>query len=138
MSKILKVQIQKIKIAQKQLGIDEVTYRALLKTFDVYPVSCTQLTKDQADTFLENLKNHGWKEKPANRKLKYKEFDNRMGNEATGAQMRMIEAMWMETARVKTEEAMNKFIAKMTKKSHITFVSKDDIKVLKHAIENFK
>lgn len=136
-NKILKVQIQKIKMAQKQLGIDDETYRDLLAEF-YNAKSCTELSQKHADLFLENLKKHGWKEKPVNKKKKYSEFNDRMGYRATGAQMRMIEAMWMETAREKTEAALNKFIKRITKKSHITFITKTDVKNLKQAIENFK
>lgn len=56
-------QIQLIKIAQSQLGMDDVTYRALLQ--ERYGVnSCTGLTLDQANELIDDLQQKGFALKP--------------------------------------------------------------------------
>jgi len=57
---IQKKQIQLIKIAQKQLGIDDETYRVMLmKRFRVD--SCTKLSFFQAGAFIDVLKKRGFR-----------------------------------------------------------------------------
>ncbi len=53
-------QIRLIKIGQKQLGIDDGTYRAMLK--DRFGVaSCTKLSKLQAGAFINELREKGFR-----------------------------------------------------------------------------
>jgi len=59
MQPIFKKQIQLIKIGQKQLSIDEGTYREMLQShFGVS--SCTQLSKNQADELITMLVGKGF------------------------------------------------------------------------------
>jgi phage gp16-like protein len=141
-SKIKQPQIAKIKIAAKSLGLDDNEYRNVLSQFTSNkgePVkSCTELTEEQADILINSFVKAGWKPKYPPQRQKYAEFDGRLGSRANGAQMRKIEAMWMEKARVKTESAMNDFIFKITKRSHISFLLKKDVSKMVEAIENLK
>ena len=64
MKPIARKQIQIIKIAQKELGIDDDTYREMLHSqFKVK--SCTKLNYFQADGMIALLKKKGFKIKPA-------------------------------------------------------------------------
>lgn len=64
MKPIARKQIQIIKIAQKELGIDDDTYREMLHSqFKVK--SCTRLNYFQADGMIALLKEKGFKIKPA-------------------------------------------------------------------------
>lgn len=56
---ITRGQIQVIKIAQKQVGIDDDTYRAMLMA-NFRVSSCTQLTKAQATKLIERLEALGF------------------------------------------------------------------------------
>lgn len=63
--KITTTQRTKIKIAQKELDIDDAAYRQLIG--DLFPgkTSCTQLSQPQADALLVEFKAKGWKPKPS-------------------------------------------------------------------------
>lgn len=62
--------IQKVKIAQKQIGIPDDDYRELLE--NSYGVeSCTKLTMQQLNGLIHHFQNHyGWKAKSVSKKPK--------------------------------------------------------------------
>ena len=56
-------QIKIIKMAQRQMGIDDATYRAMLAEFFGVD-SCTRLSADQANTLIDRLQGRGFKFEP--------------------------------------------------------------------------
>ena len=77
MISIAKKQIQIIKIAQQQLGIDDTTYREML--FNNFRVkSCTKLSHDQANALIGMMKKKGFRIKSS--KSKGKRFPRESGN----------------------------------------------------------
>jgi phage gp16-like protein len=63
--KITPTQRTKIKIAQKELDIDDVAYRQLIGNLFAGKTSCTQLTQPQADALIAEFTGKGWKPKPS-------------------------------------------------------------------------
>jgi phage gp16-like protein len=131
-------QITKIHIAKQQLHITDQQYRDTLsgfKTPDGLPCStCKQLNYDQAEILLDIFKKLGFKTKHNGKNKEFDELANRSSIFATPGQLRKIKALWMNNAREKTEEAMNKFISHRTSVNHITFVLKEDVNKLITAI----
>ena len=142
-NKILPIQIKKIHIAIKELNIKDKDYRDILSGFNNAAgkpcTSCKELTKRQANILLDLFsKKLGWQEKKHGKKLKYEEFAGRDPKFASPAQMRKIEAEWMQHSREKTEVSMNNFIYRILKVSMITSVLKKDVNKLLKAIESLK
>lgn len=141
---VLPVQVTKIKMAQKHLGIDDDTYREML--FNSYlsrsgkpALSCTALSREQADHFIEVFKNLGWNDysDKFRKKLKYDEFKSRKDfTLATPAQMRKIDANWSIYSREKKDSSMNKFIKRITGVDNITWLRKEDVSKVLKAIES--
>lgn len=134
--------IAKIKIAQKQLEMDNEDYRMLL--YKLYKKkSSTELYEYEAKHLLLHFQNElGWKPKQSKKQIadkknefkkntfgvgknKYSDFDNRRGL-ASGAQMRFIESLWRDVARDKSDLALRNFIKNKTKISDIVFLTKED------------
>jgi hypothetical protein len=140
MKQIDKSQIVKIHVAKSQLKLSDENYKAILSGFNNQsgePVnSSKELNYEQAEVLLSRLKEIGWKPKSKGKPVKYEEYANRDYKYASPKQLRMLEAMWMELAREKTEFAFNKFVLRITHKSHISFILKTDVQKLKKAIEN--
>jgi hypothetical protein len=59
MPDIRRDQVIKIKIAQKELGLDDLTYRLTLNTY-FGAKSCKDLTESQADELLKEFGARGW------------------------------------------------------------------------------
>lgn len=135
-------QIQKIHIAKNQIGLSDEQYRDILSGFITADgsnaVSCKNLSHSQAEELLKIMEKIGFKKKGNPLKNNYKEFDNRMGDHATGAQMRMLESMWFNSDKVswKHIDSFRKFIGRITGKSDVTFLTKSDVQKVKRAIEN--
>lgn len=140
MQPIDRSQIVKIHIAKSQLKLSDENYKAILSGFNNQsgePVaSSKELNYEQAEVLLSKLKEIGWKPKSKGKPVKYEEYANRDYKFASPKQLRMLEAMWMEKAREKTELAFNKFVVRITKKNHISFILKTDVQKIKIGIEN--
>lgn len=139
-AKIHPAQIKKIHIAQKELGIKDDHYRTILSSFNnqvgTPAKSCKELNYEQAEILLKTFKRMGWKEKRNGQIPKYEEYYNREFKFASPAQMRKIEGLWMKCSTRKTVDAMNRFINRITGKSHITFLLKKDVSTIIKAIES--
>lgn len=137
---ILPLQIKLIHIAKQQLGLSDQQYRDTLSGFisaTGQPCSsCKELNSDQAEVLLTLFKKIGWKEKRNGKVKKYEEFNGRPGKFASPAQMRKIEALWMNYSREKTIESMNHFIKRIVGKDHISFLTNYDVHKVIKAIEN--
>lgn len=145
-AEITKAQIVKIKIAQKQLGIDEETK---LEQYAFYKVnSCTQLNYEQAEGLLESYKRAGFKvvakDKGENNNpngwgsAKYKDLDKRGNLYARSSMLRKIEALWKDVSRTKTDESLRVFIKNKTGIDHITFLDHHDAGIIITALEQMK
>lgn len=99
---ITKFQIRKIHTLKNLLGIDEETYREMLRSFDVS--SSKNLTYTEAKILLEILEDNAEKANLWIKKgLKYDD-PTRAPFMASGAQRRMIEGLWRELSYEDTDE----------------------------------
>ena len=99
---ITKFQIRKIHTLKNLLGIDEETYREMLRSFDVS--SSKNLTYTEAKILLEILEDNAEKANLWIKKgLKYDD-PTRAPFMASGAQRRMIEGLWRELSNEDTDE----------------------------------
>lgn len=111
-----KCEIQIIKIAQKQLGMDDETYRAMLWTV-ARVHSSTELDFAGRKKVLEHLEACGFKRtKPQARKL------------ADDPQSKMIRALWLqlhEVGKVRnpSETALAAFVKSQTKRDDLHWLS---------------
>lgn len=143
--KAIRSQIIKIKIAQKQLGIDEATK---LQQYSVYGVtSCTRLDYDQAEELLDAYKNAGFTPSPSKGegwgevgwgKKKYTELDSRGYPYAASSKLRMIEALWRDVSYTKTDESLQLFIKNRTGVDHITFLFEEHARIIITALQSMK
>lgn len=108
--KIQRVQIARIKILQKDLGLADEEYRALLRQY--YEVeSCTLLSRAQADDFIAVLGRGGrrsFSEQGRAGGWPYTDMDGRPGM-ASGKQLRMLMAMWSEVSDASAREREARF-----------------------------
>ncbi|MCF8261586.1 MAG: regulatory protein GemA [Melioribacteraceae bacterium] len=138
--RILPVQIKKIKIAQKQLGLTDSQYRDVLSGFNDQNgkpcKSCTTLSSTDANNVLALFEKLGWEQK-YKKKLKYSELEGRGGDFASPKSLRKIDAMWHTSPNVrsKTDAAMNKFIKRETGKENIEWISQSDVKKVVQGIK---
>lgn len=131
----------KIKMLQKSLGISQSNYKELL--WQGYKVeSSTKLDAHQARELIYDLTEQAvkagvWEKRtsPVN-KLKYNELADRPGF-ATPAQLRMLNAMWHTSDKVrnKTDEAFENFVATIAKVQSIKWLRCGAVQKVKLAIE---
>lgn len=98
-------QIAKIHIAKKQLGLDDYTYRAALKTA-TGKTSCSNMTSAELDRALDHFKSKGFKPKSDHR--------NASSNKSY---VRLIYALWASCHKLGEIEdgsrtALRTFVAK--------------------------
>ncbi len=131
----------KIHIAKSQLNLSDEQYRDILSGFNTYDgkpcYSSTELNFDQAEALLRLFERIGWKRQRKGAHLKYEVFANRDPKFATPKQMRGIDALWHTTPNVreKTEDAMNKFIKRITGVDHISFLLAADVHKVIRAVK---
>lgn len=114
-------QIKAIHAAVNSLGMDDDDYRAMLR--ERYKVqSCKDLTLHQAEDLLDDLNRKAGRPaaaKPGSKySKKYSDMDNRPGF-ASGAQLRLIDAMWAQVSFAedaeKRERGLNAFCLRIAK-----------------------
>lgn len=114
-------QIKAIHAAKGKLGMDDETYRDMLHS-RFSATSCKDLTWRQAEELLDTLNGPGspsFRGKGGGRGvvLKFTDLDGRPGF-ATGAQCRLIAAMWGQVSRAEEgeaqEKALNSFCYRIT------------------------
>ncbi len=115
--------IAKIKIAQKQLGIEDETYRDILyRKFRVS--SCKALSDSQALVLIHHFQNLGWM--PHYKQPK--KYDDQKGDiySATPKQKRLIEVLWHNIYRGNDEtKHLRQFLWGHFKVSDIRFLTRD-------------
>lgn len=103
-------QIKAIHAATNKIGMDDETYRHVLHS-RYGATSCKNLTWRQAEELLESLngqsKGGSTQPAPAPHALKYTDMDARPGF-ASGAQCRLIDALWSQVTRAEGAEAQEK------------------------------
>ena len=114
--------IAKIKIAQKQLGIEDDDYRDILyRKFRVS--SCTSLSDSQALVLIHHFRDLGWV--PQSRKPK--KYDDQKGDiySATAKQKRLVEVLWHNVYRGNEEKKhLRQFLWNHFKVSDVQFLDK--------------
>ena len=101
-------------VAKRDLGWDEETYRDVLKSHGGVKSSKT-LDYEGFLAVMDHAEQCGfvstWKAGiQKSKKLKYAEYEGRRGDFASPAQMRKVNATWMNNARVRTDKAMNNWL----------------------------
>jgi hypothetical protein len=141
---IEKRQIKKIHALKNALKIDDDEYRKLIHV-NFYPaISSKELSFEQAEIFIENLKRMAiekdvWKDYKG--KDAYEELNHREGM-AAPAQLRMIEVLWKDVSKARNEEKRKRYLRgwllKYFNVSDLRFL--DDVTVHKviHALKQIK
>lgn len=114
------------------LGMNDEAYRDMLR--DRYQVeSSKQLSTQQRSSLIKSLR-----EQVHGKVQKFNELSGRAKHKASPAQLRAIEAMWAQVSRAETSEdrrkALNAFCKRLTGVEVVTWICKDDAKVLIKAI----
>ena len=114
------------------LGMNDEAYRDMLR--DRYQVeSSKQLSTQQRSSLIKSLR-----EQVHGKVQKLNELSGRAKHKASPAQLRAIEAMWAQVSRAETSEdrrkALNAFCKRLTGVEVVTWICKDDAKVLIKAI----
>ena len=114
------------------LGMTDEAYRDMLR--DRYQVeSSKQLSTQQRSSLIKSLR-----EQVHGKVQKFNELSGRAKHKASPAQLRAIEAMWAQVSRAETSEdrrkALNAFCKRLTGVEVVTWICKDDAKVLIKAI----
>lgn len=114
------------------LGMNDEAYRDMLR--DRYQVeSSKQLSTQQRNSLIKSLR-----EQVHGKVQKFNELSGRAKHKASPAQLRAIEAMWAQVSRAETSEdrrkALNAFCKRLTSVEVVTWICKDDAKVLIKAI----
>ncbi len=115
--------IAKIKIAQKQLGIEDSIYRGILyRKFRVS--SCKSLSDSQALVLIHHFRDLGWQ--PKSKPKKYDDLGKRDPYKATPGQLRKIEVMWHNVYRGNSElKHLRQFLFNEVKVNDIKFLDGD-------------
>ena len=114
------------------LGMTDDAYRDML--FDRYSVrSSKDLSPGQRFALIKSLR-----EQAHGNVQKFSDLSTRSKHKATPSQLRAIEAMWAKVSRADStksrKKALNAFCKRLTGVSVITWIGKDDAKVLIKAI----
>ncbi|MEJ5351934.1 MAG: regulatory protein GemA [Melioribacteraceae bacterium] len=145
---ITKGQINKLHILKQQLKMTEEEYRTALESYGVN--TSKQLSYEQAADLIRKLikllpkeLRENFERRGKDKKQKYDELGIRWNEKlrehyATPKQLRMLEAMWMTSDRVqnKTEEALRKFIKRITGKERMEWLLISDIRKIIKAINS--
>jgi hypothetical protein len=135
-------QRQELGYMRKLIGLDEDTYRDILSQYGAS--SSKDLTGTQIyeliNKFRDTAKQMGvFKPKKSFNHCKYNNLAGR-AKMASPAQLRKIEAMWMQISRQKTDiekaKALKSFIKRITGKDGISFITSVDARKLINAMEN--
>ncbi len=127
---ITTAQIKLLRTACSRLGFGEEEYRALLLQYGCK--SAKELDQEKLEKVMANLKKLGFRSEDK----RPKGYDvGVLTSNATTAQLRMIEGLWMEKAKVKTREALSKFAKRITGIDKIEWLETYHIRKLKKAIE---
>jgi hypothetical protein len=107
--------IRLIHVGRNKLALADDVYRALLLGA-AGKESCAGMTGGELERVLKALKNAGFR---VEKKMPLKKED--VGR-ATAEQLSYIKGMWELAARNRTEEALNRFVKRIARVSHIRFL----------------
>lgn len=135
-------QIKHIKMLQKQLEMSDDIYREMLWQYGAE--SCKDLTDEKAKHLIATLqvqaKKSGMDVKvssPSTR-WKYNELADRDPKFATPKQLRMLNAMWHSSEKVKhkTDDAFENFVERIAKVKNLKWLKAYQVSKIKLAIEH--
>jgi len=110
--------IRIIHVAQRDLDLDEKSYRKVLESAGV--ASSKDIKSEaQFDQVMAEMRAMGFKKKPATRRPKWKDNFWRCSDD----QRAKIEVLWANVARTPTPEALRKFIARIIHIDHPSWIS---------------
>jgi len=138
---ISKQQIRAIHTLKNAAGMDDDTYRAMLREFDGVE-SSTALTLRQADALIDDLKRKAGQEPRQQRKAtRHNDLEGRPGM-ATPPQLRKIEAIWSEVSRAEDPEsrakALRSIVGRIAKVSDLRFLDREGASKVINALEAMK
>ena len=133
--------VRRIKTLQRLSGISEENYKDLLWGYDVH--SCTELTiaaghavADFLQKLVDRIPEHQQFRQP------YRDLKGRSALMATGRQLRMLEAMWMDVTRqTNRREALAAYGAWLEKRfgiRSVEWVERDHVGKIKFALEQMR
>ncbi len=108
--------IQLIHVGKSKIGLNEENYRALLES-STGKDSCNKMTDRELEASLKAIKALGFKVKRIS-----------IAGKATAEQLSYIKILWQSSARVKTEEALNAFIKRITGVAFLSWLDKNQAK----------
>ena len=121
-----------IHIAQKELKLDDATYRSILGQYG--PPSTRTMSESQMKKVIAHFKDIGWKPKRPKEKTgnhgwgqnKYENFRGREGVKASPQELRTIEGLWARVSRAKNKDAaLRTFLNRRWKIGDITWIDRD-------------
>ena len=125
--------LAKIHIAKKQLGLDDETYRSMLKNL-TGKQSAKDLTDRQIILVINHLMHKGWQPKAGPKK--YDDLGKRDVYAASPSQLRLIEVLWHQVYRGNNETLhLRQFLFNHFKVSDIRFL---DSRTSYEAVEALK
>ncbi|MCA0447672.1 MAG: regulatory protein GemA [Bacteroidetes bacterium] len=145
LGKATRTQITRIHVGKSVLKLEEVQYRGLLSGYGVD--SSKDLTYQDANKLIRQLKNLGWHETYKPRRIKegedkgygrakYHHLKDRDPELATPKQLRMIEGMWRQVSREKDDHSLTAFIKRITGVDNIEWISHHHVAQLLKAIKD--
>lgn len=136
-----------IHAAKAQLNISQATYDGMLEGYGV--TTSKNLTYKQAECLIRDFEKLGYVQKIKPRNVvknegrgwgseKFEYLSNRDPEFATPKQLRMLEAMWREVSRLKTDESFESFVKSKTKIDSIEWIGQKHVKQLRAALQDIK
>lgn len=142
-SPITPAQIKKVHALKNALGLDDDTYRQVLRS-SLQASSSKDLTAGQAEQLIEDLEGKAvaagvWERKPYSQG--YKHLSGRPGM-ATGRQLRMIQGIWAEVSRQRDPQrrarALRSFLEKIAKVTDLRFLDSEGASKVINALKTMQ
>lgn len=137
--------VQKIKMLQRALGMEDHVYRNMLAQYNAK--SSKELGNRNAAGLAKKLEEMAidagvWQDRRSAGREKYSEYDHRPEPMATGNQMRMIDAMWRSVSYIKDPQkrktALDRFIKRITGKDALEWIEHKDVNKIVKAIKRMQ
>lgn len=118
--------IQLIHVAKRDMGLDDETYRATLKGVSG-KVSCKDMSLSELHQVLENFKKTGFKVRAKKAK---KRMSPPSSKRVRVGEIKVIRAVWIDAAKAgliadNSEEALDKWVYRMSKVRHVGWLDGD-------------
>ncbi|GAB6035855.1 hypothetical protein JCM15519_04140 [Fundidesulfovibrio butyratiphilus] len=129
-------QIKKLHALKRALGLDDVTYRDVLERYGA--TSSTELSPRALADCIERLERQAveagvWRSRPG------RSTPRRRPGAATDSQIRLVEVLWRQVSRQKTEadrrKALDAFVTRITGKPKLAWCGQRDVAKLVQALE---